>query len=230
MCYPKEFIPEIPLKEEIETKARDLIITDFRNVLELRRYLRKEDGPIIRAAKALWKKQSALVTQKTMELAIQAGTAPSELATPMERMIREFVRDDITPQWVKSISIAEALAVARFMAALAEEGVPAAMISTQGAKYANFLHKNRAMRIARTELSNAYNFGQQHSLLKAADEGWLPGEPEKSWMAGGADPCEICLENESVGYIGLQAAFPSGDEHPTAHPHCECAVGYKVRR
>ena len=104
------------------------------------------------------------------------------------------------------------------------------MINKQVANYAKFLHKNRAQRIARTEISNAFNFGQLDSLGQAVQEGWLPGIPEKSWMAGGADPCVICLENESVGPIALPDIFPSGDAHPTAHPQCECAVGYKVRR
>jgi len=122
------------------------------------------------------------------------------------------------------------MAVARFMGTLIEEGVPANVINSQVANYTKFLHKNRASRIARTELSNSYNFGQIDSLRHAVDEGWLPGIPEKASIAGGADPCEICLENEAAGYIALDAAFPSGDEHPTYHPSCECAVGYRVKR
>jgi hypothetical protein len=293
----------------IETKARDLVITDARSVFELRRYLNDEERSISRPAKVLWKKQSELVTIDTVKLALRAGTVPPEWEDPWNRMIREFVRDDIITQWTKSISVAgdriakkvnriqrkqfgfdstmtsvkawidneggklivnlsaaqmgsvhallqdqialgvtspyilaqrirpivglterETLAVARFMASLTEEGVAANVINSQVANYTKFLHKNRASRIARTELSNSYNFGQMDSMRQAVDEGWLPGVPEKSWMAGGANPCEICEENEAAGPIALDAAFPSGHEHPTAHPQCECAVGYRVRR
>ncbi|MBA7615386.1 hypothetical protein ES703_22667 [subsurface metagenome] len=309
MYYPIELIPEIPRKMAIETRARDIVITDTRGVFELRRYLNEEERTISRPAKALWERQSKLVTIDTTKLALDSGRVPSEWEDPWDRMIREFVRDDIIPEWVKGIAVAgdriakkvnllqrkqfdfdstmtsvkawvdseggnlivnltaaqvgsvhallqdqialgvtspyilaqrirpivglterEALAVARFMGTLTEEGVAANVINSQVANYTKFLHKNRASRIARTELSNSYNFGQIDSMRQAVTEGWLPGVPEKSWMAGGANPCEICQENEAAGPIALDAAFPSGDEHPTAHPNCECAVGYRVRR
>lgn len=293
----------------IETKARDLVITDARSIFELRRYLREQERTISGPVKALWEKQRGIVTVDTVKVALSAGTVPGEWKDPWDRMIREFVRDDIVREWVRSIAVAgdriakkvnllqrkqfdfdstmtsvkawidneggrlivdltaaqfgsanallqhqialgvtspyvlaqrirpivgltvrEAKAVARFMATLTEEGVAANVINSQVANYTKFLHKNRAQRIARTELSNSYNFGQMDSMRQAADEGWLPGAPEKSWMAGGANPCEICEDNEAAGPIALDAVFPSGHEHPTAHPQCECAVGYRVRR
>jgi len=293
----------------LEVKARDIIITDARDYFVLRRYLNQEASAISRPVKALWKRQAGLVTVATTKLALDTGTVPSDWQDPWERMIREFVRDDVIKEWVKSLAVAgdgiakkvnrlqrkqfdfdstmisvkawvdneggrlivdltaaqmgsihallqhqialevtspyilalrikplvgltnrETMAVAKFMATLIEQGVSPAMINSQIANYAKFLHKNRAQRIARTEISNAFNFGQLDSLGQAVQEGWLPGVPEKSWMAGGADPCEICLENEAVGPIALPDVFPSGDEHPTAHPQCECAVGYRVRR
>ena len=124
----------------------------------------------------------------------------------------------------------EALAVVRVMTALQEEGMAAGMVSSQVDKYAKFLHNNRAFRIARTEISNSYNFGQFDSVRQARAEGWLPGDPEKQWMAGGQAPCEICEENEADGPIPLDNQFSSGDDHPTAHPQCECSVGYSIRR
>lgn len=293
----------------IETKARDIVITDARGIFELRRYLNEEERNISKPAKALWEKQRALVTVDTVKLALGTGTVPPEWEEPWARMIREFVRDDIATEWVKGISVAgdyiakkvnrlqrkqfdfdstmtrvkawidneggrlivnltaaqigsahallqnqialgvtspyilaqrirpiigltqrETLAVTRFMTSLIEEGIPANVINNQVANYTKFLHKNRAIRIARTEISNAYNFGQMDSMKQAVDEGWLPGVPEKDWIAGGSNPCGKCLENEAAGPIALDAAFPSGHAHPTAHPQCECAVGYKVRR
>lgn len=293
----------------LEIKARDIIITDARGLFELRRYLNKEERTISSPAKAMWKKQSGIVTVETTKLALNSGTVPDEWRGPWERMIREFVRDDIVREWVKSIAVAgdhiakkvnrlqrkqfdfdstmtsvkawvdteggklivnltaaqmgsvhallqdqialgvtspyilaqriqpivgltqrEAMAVARFMGTLIEEAVPASVINNQVANYAKFLHKNRASRIARTELSNAYNFGQLDSMKQAAAEGWLPGVPEKSWMAGGSNPCGKCLENEAAGPIALADVFPSGHACPTAHPQCECAEGLRVRR
>ena len=293
----------------LELKAQDIILVDTRSIFELRRFLNEEEKTISRPVQAMWKKQGDVVTVKTAELALQTGSIPEEWRKPWERMIRELVRDDVTPEWLKSIAVAgdriagrvnkiqrkqfdfdstmmrvkawvdnsggklivdlttaqftsihaflqhqiafqvtspyimaqqirplvgltnrETMAVAKFMATLQAEGLPANIIKAQVDNYANFLHKNRAIRIARTEISNGYNFGQLDSMLQAAEEGWLPGAPQKYWMAGGIDPCDICLENEDAGPIDLDATFPSGHSHPTAHPSCECALGYKVRR
>ena len=123
----------------------------------------------------------------------------------------------------------QAMSVAKTLAALMEEGVATNVINSQIAKLAAFKHKARASMIARTELSNAYNFGQLDSMRQAAAEGWLPGVPEKSWMAG-SNSCELCADNEGAGWIGLDDVFSSGDTRPTVHPSCACAVSYRVRR
>lgn len=293
---------------QIEVKARDVIISDMRDFHALRRYLKEEVQSIIRPVKAMWEKQSKVVTIDTVKLALQVNGVPPEWEVPWNRMTREFVRDDVIPVWVKSIAVAgdriarkvnmlqrkqfdfdstmtsvkawvdseggklivdlidaqmasthallqhqialevtspyilaqrirpivgltqrETLAVTKFMATLTEEGVAANVINSQVANYAKFLHKNRAMRIARTEISNAYNFGQLDSMKQAAAEGWLPGVPEKSWMAG-SNSCELCADNEGAGWIGLDDVFSSGDTRPTVHPSCACAVSYRVRR
>lgn len=293
----------------IETRARDIIIADARNRLELRRHINANQKDIARPVNALWKRQGKLVTIATVKLAIKRGSVPPEWEDPWNEMITEFVEKDMVEQWLENMEVAgdriagkvnriqrkqfdfnptswsvkdwidtnggrliknlteaqfdsmyallqhqialgvtspyilaqrimpiigltkrEALALTRVMTSLIEEGIPPAQITKRIEKYASFLHKNRAARIARTEISNAYNFGQLDSLKQARDAGWLPGDPKKDWIAGGANPCEICQENEGVGSIELDAAFPSGDAHPTAHPQCECSLGYKVRR
>jgi len=124
----------------------------------------------------------------------------------------------------------EAIAVSRVMSTLMEEGIPANVMNTQIERYAKTLHNNRAFRIARTEISDAYNFGQWDSVKQARDEGWLPGEPEKEWIAGGGNPCDTCTDNEGDGKIPVNQTFSSGDDVPTAHPQCQCSVGYSVRR
>jgi len=293
----------------VEIRARRFVITDTRDAFALRRHLNENERAIARPTKALWQRQAELVTVETAKQALNTGAVPAEWEDPWTRMIREFMRDDITPEWLASIRTAgsriakkvnllqrkqfdfdstmtsvkgwvddsggklivnltagqmssvnallqdqialgvtspyilaqrirpivglterEALAVARFMASLVEENIPANVVNSQVANYAKFLHKNRASRIARTELSNSYNFGQMDSMRQAVAAAELPGEPEKSWMAGGQNPCEICQGNEDAGDIALEAAFPSGHLHPTAHPQCECAVGYSARR
>lgn len=293
----------------LEIRARDIVLMDVRNRLELRRHIEANKKEIIRPVNALWRDQRELITIETTRIAIHRGGVPPEWTDPWNAMTMEFVHKDVTDQWLETIGTSaetiakkvnriqrkqfdfnptswavkdwidtnggrlivnltkatfasthallqsqialgvtspyilaqrirpivglterEALAVTRFMTALIEEGIPAAQVSKQIDTYTRFLHKNRAMRIARTEISNAYNFGQLDSLRQANDAGWLPGDPEKGWIAGGIDPCDICEDNEADGYIALDAQFSSGHAHPTAHPSCECSVGYKVRR
>lgn len=128
------------------------------------------------------------------------------------------------------LTMREAAAVGRLITTLIEENISIAVMNSKVERYAQFLHKNRAIRIARTEISNAYNFGQRESVQQARDAGWLPGEPVKSWMAGGPNPCDPCLENEAAGEIPLEAVFPSGHMEPTAHPGCACSQGFAVKR
>jgi len=293
----------------LEVRARDIILTDRRFALKLRRHLNEKETSISKPVRELWRSQSEAVTIKMTKRALEIGTVTNEWKEIWDRKIREFVRDTITSAWINSIGQSgddvakrvnklqlkqfdfdttmesvkawvddkggklivnltaaqfgsvnallqdqialgvtspyvlaqrirpivglterEAMAVVHFMAAVTEEGLPAGVVNKQVENYAKFLHKNRAARIARTELSNGYNFGHLDSLHQAADQGWLPGVPEKNWLAGGADPCEDCLENEAEGYVYLEATFPTGDQHPTAHPHCECSLGSRIRR
>lgn len=128
------------------------------------------------------------------------------------------------------LTVKESLAVQKVIAALVEGGASPALVAKQAERYANFLHNNRAFRIARTEISDSYNFGQLNSIKQAAEEGHLPGTPEKEWIAGGQEPDDVCTINEDQGSIPLNQAFISGDDHPTAHPQCECSLGFSVRR
>jgi len=293
----------------VETRARNLVITDARDAFAFRLYVKAEEGPLARLTKAMWIKQAAIVTPDITKIALNSAAVPDVWKDSWSRMIREFVRDDITSAWVKSISVAgdviakkvnrlqrkqfdfdstmaaikawidnnagslitnltagqmssihallqsqialgvtspyilaqrikpmvglterEARAVAKVIASLSEEGIPAGAINKRVDKYAKYLHRNRAARIAQTEISNAYGAGQMESMKQAVAAGELPGIPEKSWLAGGPNPCEICEENEAAGDIPLEETFPSGDQHQTAHPSCACAVTYSVRR
>lgn len=294
---------------QIEIRARNIIISDARDARVTRRYIESQKQSVARPARALWKKQRALVNTKTAKEALQIGRLPSDWEDAWDEMTRDFVRKDLVPEWIKGISSAgagiakkvnriqrkqfdfdttmqsvrtwvdvqggtlisnlttaqynavhtllqeqiaqgmtspyvlaqrirpivgltekEALYVSKVLTNLVAEGLPANTVNNQIARLTNNLHKNRALRIARTELSDAFNFGQLDSLKQAVDTGWLPGMPEKSWMAGGANPCEVCTDNEAAGYIPLEETFPSGDAHPTAHPSCECSLAYKIRR
>lgn len=78
----------------------------------------------------------------------------------------------------------------------------------------------RAELIARTEIHNAQNRGALDGYKVAAAAGV---SVKKAWVADDG-ACDVCLRNEAVGAIALDKQFPSGDDAPTAHPRCECAI------
>lgn len=82
----------------------------------------------------------------------------------------------------------------------------------------------RADLIASTEIANANGAGSYAGLQEAAATGL---QIEHAWLCE-IDACEICLANQAQGWIPLEEAFDSGDQHPTAHPNCRCAEEARV--
>lgn len=74
----------------------------------------------------------------------------------------------------------------------------------------------RAEVIARTETAYADVAGNVASYAEA-------GVEMKRWVLG-SDSCELCQENEAVGPIPFDAAFPDGSFAPPAHPNCTCDI------
>lgn len=113
----------------------------------------------------------------------------------------------------------ETLAVARYRVELVAAGLTAEKVEARAAKYAAHLHRARAERIARTELSNAYNHGQLEAMRQARDDGYLT-DVRKTWETALDElTCPECsaLNGETVG---LDENFSNGLESSPAHPRC----------
>jgi hypothetical protein len=80
--------------------------------------------------------------------------------------------------------------------------------------------RSRAHMISITETGNAYSEG---ALVVSRDLKRAGLEMEKAWLAE-ADACPICDGNASEDWIPLDQPFSSGDDAPTAHPSCRCAI------
>lgn len=99
-------------------------------------------------------------------------------------------------------------------------------------KYAERLHRQRAMTIAMTESAAAYNFGADQGIRQAQGD-YLIGKCIKRWSTSGDDNvCTHCdeLEGEEVG---MEETFFSGNKvdyteglFPPLHPRCACAIEY----
>ena len=80
--------------------------------------------------------------------------------------------------------------------------------------------KYRSNLIAVTETNTAFSRGN----FQAAQE---VGSKEKKWIDTGLENvCEVCQMNAAEGRISMDEEFPSGHEHPPAHPGCHCDVAY----
>ncbi len=104
---------------------------------------------------------------------------------------------------------------------------------TQSTKYAERLHRQRALTIAQTEMAYAYNYGADEGIRQAQSD-FLIGKVEKKWCTSGDD--SVCPECEQLDgtIIGMDEVFFSGNKteydisglYPPLHPRCACAVEY----
>ena len=88
--------------------------------------------------------------------------------------------------------------------------------------------RSLAHSIAVTKLAEAYEEGGL-SLAREVEDAGI--EMEKSWyVSEGQDPCDICLENQRVGWIPLDEAYPSGHMGPPGHPACLCLGLHRMKK
>lgn len=88
-------------------------------------------------------------------------------------------------------------------------------------KQTHAFSSGRAETIARTEIASASNKGR---LIAATTSGLVLG---KRWVTKRDNRVEIhCADNERAGTIALEAPFPSGHQHPVAHPNCRCRLAF----
>lgn len=100
-------------------------------------------------------------------------------------------------------------------------------------KYAERLHRQRAMTIAQTEMAFAYNYGADEGIRQAQAD-FLIGKVEKKWCTSGDENvCDECAQLDGK-IIGMDELFFSGNRveydetglYPPLHPRCACAIEY----
>ncbi len=86
----------------------------------------------------------------------------------------------------------------------------------------------RAEMIARTEIMTAANEGQRASWSDAVDDGLLPSDSQRQWIATAGCCKEICegLDGQTIG-LDDEYTDDNGDTYdgPPAHPNCRCTEG-----
>lgn len=84
----------------------------------------------------------------------------------------------------------------------------------------------RANVIARTESMTAANEGQRQGWDQAVEEGLLPADAKRVWIATDVGPCPICegLDGQEAT-LGDEYDDAAGGAGPPAHPNCRCTEG-----
>jgi hypothetical protein len=82
----------------------------------------------------------------------------------------------------------------------------------------------RAMTVAQTEVSAIDNGAALSAFRTAHATGRV--KLKKTWVTGGDDPCQDCLDNEadSADGIPLDDDFADGSDAPPGHPNCWCFI------
>jgi len=81
--------------------------------------------------------------------------------------------------------------------------------------------KDRADMISRTELQFAHQNGH---LIGWKGSGVVKGKRSLCLHDDNADGTDPCVMNADAGVIGIDDAFPSGDDAPPFHPNCVCTL------
>ena len=100
-------------------------------------------------------------------------------------------------------------------------------------KYAERLHRQRAMMIAQTEMAFAYNYGADEGIRQAQAD-FLIGRCEKVWCTSGDDQvCDECkaldgkrIAMEDLFFSDNRVVYDESGLYPPLHPRCACAVQY----
>lgn len=128
----------------------------------------------------------------------------------------------------------QAIANENYYLKMIENGVKPKTALEKSIKYSARQNRHRAYRIARTELSFAYNQGSYYGTKQAQEQGLL-GKVVKEWCTADTErTCSECaaLDGKRIGIdddfdfktkltdIGIKRV-------PPAHPHCMCSVLYR---
>lgn len=140
--------------------------------------------------------------------AVREGTPPYDAARAIVPLI--------------GLTSAQGQAVLKYRVELINNGLALANVNTQVDKYAEELLNKRADNIARTEILDALNTGQEAAWLDAQSEGLLSDHATKEVILS-EDACPECEDIADEGPIPIEDDF--SEDGPPFHPQCRCTVG-----
>lgn len=174
---------------------------------------------------------AAFVTSVTQDQ-IQAMREVVKRASQLHDMNVDELSRAIRP--MVGLDYRQAIANENYYKAMIDGGVKPKEALEKSIKYSARQNRHRAYRIARTELTFAYNQGSYYGTKQAQEQGLL-GKVEKVWCTAADErTCEICaaLDGKRIGIdddfdFKTKLIEPGIKRVPPAHPHCRCTVLYE---
>lgn len=162
-----------------------------------------------------------------------AGQLITEITDETEKNIRTLIASAISdgiPVYDAARTIvpligltsAQGQAVLKYRETLIDNGLTLEKVNDKVDSYADELLNRRADMIARTEILDALNAGQEQAWQQAQDEGLLSQEATKELiLSDGA--CDECIAIAEEGPIPV--ADDWSEDGPPFHPQCRCTEG-----
>ena len=153
-------------------------------------------------------KETAANIRNLIARAIDEGIPPYDAA----RAIRPLI----------GLTSPQGQAALKFRLQLINNGLSLEKVNEKVDRYAEKLLNSRADMIARTEIMDALNSGQNESWIQAQSEGYLSANATKEWIVTPDDL--LCPECEPMDgkTVRIDQEFPNGD--PPLHPSCRCTI------
>lgn len=163
----------------------------------------------------------------------QGASMVTQISAETEKAIRlviaQSIKDGIPPYDAANrilpligLTSAQAQAVLKYRDQLEANGLNPDKVEEKADEYADQLLESRADAIARTEIMDALNNGQEAAWLQAQDDGVLTEDATKEWITTPDElTCPDCAPMDGKT-VPIGDDFPEGD--PPLHPNCRCTI------
>lgn len=139
--------------------------------------------------------------------AIREGVPPAEAAKQIKGMV--------------GLTSMQGQSVMNYWQELQDRDLPMDKVNKLTDKYANELLTRRGEAIARTEILDALNSGQEAAWQQAQDKGLLSDDATKQLILS-PNACEECQGIKEEGPVPIGEEF--SEDGPPFHPLCRCTV------
>lgn len=152
----------------------------------------------------------------------------AETEANIRALIAQAIREGIPPYdaartivGMIGLTAPQGQAAMKYRAQMIDSGLTLEKVNAKVDKYVDELLISRAENIARSEVMDALNTGQDEAWQQAQKDGLLSdGATKVVILSNGA--CERCINAYEGAEVPIGDEFDGGD--PPLHPQCECTV------